>query len=99
MVRRALLLSNVSVLFAAAPAHAAQVVVLRCTHGAEPADRSETIWGQIAAWGSSHKLQMRFTLQARTPDQGWAQAAAPGFGACINALRGVGRYLYDTTVD
>jgi hypothetical protein len=99
MLRRALVLSLFGVLLQVAPAHAAQVVVLRCTHGATPAERSVTFEGQIAAAGGSRRMQMRFTLQARTPDQSaWAKVAAPGFGAWITAPRGLGRYLYDKTV-
>jgi hypothetical protein len=99
MFRRAVVLSLFGLLLAAAPAHAAQVVVLHCTHGATPAERSVTFEGRIAPWGRSRRMQMRFTLQARTPDQAWDKVTAPGFGAWITAPRGVGRYLYDKTVD
>lgn len=100
MVRRALLLGLFGLLVAAAPAHAAQVVVLRCTHGATPAERSVTFEGRIASISRSKRLQMRFTLQARTPDAPvWAKVAAPGFGSWITAPRGLDRYLYDKTVD
>jgi hypothetical protein len=99
MVRRALLLALLGPLLAAAPAHAAQVAVLHCTHGATPQERSVTFEGRIAAWGRSRKMQMRFTLQARTPEAAWAKVTAPGFGTWITAPRGVGRYLYDKTVD
>jgi hypothetical protein len=99
MLRRATVLGLFGVLFAAAPAHAARVVVLHCAHGATPEARSVTFEGQIAAVSGSRRMQMRFTLQARTPDQPvWAKAAAPGFGSWITAPRGLGRYLYDKTV-
>ena len=49
MLRRALLLALLAPLLAAAPAHAAQVVVLHCMHGATPAERSVTFEGRIAA--------------------------------------------------
>jgi hypothetical protein len=99
MLRRALLLGLLGPLLAAAPAHAAQVAVLHCTHGATPEERSVTFEGRIAAWGRSRKMQMRFTLQARMPEATWAKVSAPGFGAWITAPRGLGRYLYDKTVD
>jgi hypothetical protein len=45
-------------------------------------------------------MQMRFTLQAGTPDApAWAKVAAPGFGTWITARRGAPVYLYDKTVD
>src|SRR3954452_18226115 len=99
MLRRALVLALFGLLLAAAPAHAAQVVVLRCAHGATPAERHVTFEGRIAAVSGSQRMQMRFTLQARTPDQaGWARVAAPGFGTWITVPRGYGRYVYDKTV-
>jgi hypothetical protein len=99
MLRRSLILGLFGCLLAAAPAHAAQVVMLRCTHGATAAERSVTFEGRIAAVGRSKRMQMRFTLQARMPDRPWAKVAAAGFGTWITAPRGLSRYLYDKTVD
>jgi hypothetical protein len=99
MLRRALVLGLFGLLFAAAPAHAAQVVVLRCAHGTTASERSVTFEGRIAAWGRSRRMQMRFTLQARMPEAAWARVSAPGFGGWITAPRGLTRYLYDKTVD
>jgi len=102
MLRRCLFAAVAAVLVAAAPAHAsatARVVVLHCTKGLEPADRSVTFEGRIAAIPRARKMQMRFTLQARTPDAGWAKVAAPGFRTWITAPRGLGLFLYDKTVD
>ena len=75
------------------------MVVLHCTRGAEATDRSVTFEGRIAAIPRSQRMQMRFTLQARTPDSGWARVPAPGFGTWITAPRGLGLFLYDKTVD
>jgi CARDB len=102
MLRRALLLAVFAALVAAAPAHAsasARVVVLHCAHGLEPTDRSVTFEGRIAAIPGAQKLQMRFTLQARTPDSAWAKVPADGFGTWITAPHGLGVFLYDKTVD
>jgi hypothetical protein len=102
MLRRSLFLAVAAVLLAAAPAHAsatARVVVLHCTKGLEAAGRSVTFEGRIAAIPRARKMQMRFTLQARTPDAGWAKVPAPGFRAWITAPRGLGLFLYDKTVD
>jgi CARDB protein len=102
MLRRSLLLAVTAVLAAAAPAHAsasARVVVLHCTKGLEATDRSVTFEGRIAAIPRAQKMQMRFTLQARTPDSSWAKVPAAGFGTWITAPRGLGLFLYDKTVD
>jgi hypothetical protein len=102
VLRRSLLLAVAAVLAAAAPAHAsasARVVVLHCMHGLQPTDRSVTFEGRIAAIPHAQKMQMRFTLQARTPDAGWAKVPAAGFGTWITAPRGLGLFLYDKTVD
>jgi hypothetical protein len=102
MLRRSLLLAVAAVLVAATPAHAsrsARVVVLHCTRGADASDRSVTFEGRIAAIPRAQKMQMRFTLRARTPDSGWAKVPAPGFGTWITAPRGLGLFFYDKTVD
>src|SRR5689334_4812954 len=102
MLRRSLLLALAAVLLAAAPAHAAtgaRVVMLHCTHGLDAADRSVTFEGRIAAVARSRRMQMRFTLQARTPDApAWAKVSAGGWGTWITAPRGDARYYYDKTV-
>jgi CARDB len=102
MLSRSLFAVLVAVLLAAAPAGAsssARVLVLHCTRGAEATERSVTFEGRIAAIPRAQRMQMRFTLQARTPDTGWAKVTAAGFGTWITAPRGLSRYLYDKTVD
>jgi hypothetical protein len=99
---RSVVLAVAAVLAAVAPAHAsagARVVVRHCTKGPEATDRSVTFEGRIAAIPRSQRMQMRFTLQARTPDAGWAKVPAAGFGTWITAPRGLGLFLYDKTVD
>ena len=99
---RSVVLALAAVLVAAAPAHAsasARVVVLHCTKGLEATDRSVTFEGRIAAIPRAQKMQLRFTLQARTPDTAWAKVPADGFGTWITAPRGLGLFLYDKTVD
>jgi CARDB protein len=102
VLRRSLLLAVFAALLGAAPAHAsasARVVVLHCTRGLEATDRSVTFEGRIAAIPRAQKMQMRFALQARTPDSAWAKVPADGFGSWITAPRGLGLFLYDKTVD
>src|SRR5258705_2174788 len=85
-------------LFATAPtAHAAtklgQAVLVRCDAGVA------TFEGRVMPLRRALKAQMRFTLQARTPEEPeWARVQTPGFGTWITAPK-VGRYLYDKTVE
>lgn len=62
--------------------------------------RSATFEGRIATLARAARMQLRFTLQVRTPDQGggWHAVRAPGFGSWIVAPAGIGRYIYDKTV-
>jgi hypothetical protein len=87
-----------AVLWTTAPsAHAAvkygQAVVTRCDTGVA------TFEGRVTALRGATRAQLRFTLQARTPDDPvWATVDAPGFGSWITAPK-VARYLYDKTVE
>jgi CARDB len=55
--------------------------------------------GRIGPVPGAAKAQMRFTLQARTPDAPeWAPVAAPGWGSWITAPKGR-RYVYDRRVE
>jgi hypothetical protein len=103
-VFRVVLICSIAVLLlAAAPAHAwspGGVSVTRCDKGLTPDGRVVVFEGRISAVHGARRMQMRFTLQARTPDDpAWRKVTAAGFGAWITAPRGVSRYLYDKTVD
>jgi hypothetical protein len=83
---------------AAAPAHASvrlgQAALLRCNAGVAVFE------GRLTPLRRAAKAQMRFTLQARTPEAPeWQRVPADGFGAWITAPPKVGRYLYDKTVE
>jgi hypothetical protein len=99
MLRRATFAAVAAALLLAAPAHAAApggVAVLRCDKVAH----AVVFEGRIAAIHRSKRMQLRFTLQARTPDDPvWRKVGADGFGAWIAAPRSVSRYLYDKTVE
>jgi hypothetical protein len=70
-----------------------QAVLVRCDDGVA------TFEGRVVPLRRAAKAQLRFTLQARTPDEPeWTRVPAPGFGTWITAPR-VGRYLYDKTVE
>jgi hypothetical protein len=86
------------VLATASPAHAAtrlgSAVLLRCDEGVA------TFEGRVTPMRRATKAQMRFTLQARTPDEPtWRNVTTPGFGSWITAPAKAGRYLYDKTVE
>src|SRR4051812_23058607 len=96
MWRRTLVMAAV-VLATAPPAHAAtrmgQAVLLRCDSGVA------TFQGRVTALKRATKTQMRFALQARTPEEPvWRGVSAPGFGSWLTAPKGAGRYVYDKTV-
>jgi hypothetical protein len=56
--------------------------------------------GRIVAYRRSPKMQMRFTLQARTPeDRRWHKVDAPGFGMWITVPSGLAKYTYEKTVE
>jgi hypothetical protein len=63
-------------------------------------DTREAVFeGQVRVLKQAPKMQMRFTLQAFTPDTlRWRRIDAPGFGEWISAPANVGKYTYDKTV-
>jgi hypothetical protein len=55
--------------------------------------------GRMSSYRRSPKMQMRFTLQALTPDEPrWRKVDASGFGEWITVPSGFSRYTYDKTV-
>src|SRR3954471_24048015 len=61
--------------------------------------RTATFEGRMSALRRT-KMQLRFTLQASTPDAPrWRRIVAPGFDTWITAPAGYGRYTYDKTVE
>ena len=96
MWRRTLVIAAVA-LATAPPAHAAtrmgSAALLRCGSGVA------TFEGRVTAMKRAAKAQMRFTLQARTPEEPvWRGVSAPGFGSWLTAPPKAGRYVYDKTV-
>src|SRR5262245_28481503 len=86
----------------AQPAHArpespfAKAVLTGCDTTAQFA----VFEGRVTRVRGSAKMQMRFTLQALTPEQPvWRKIKADGFGTWIAAPVGVGRYFYDKRVE
>jgi hypothetical protein len=96
--RRIIGLGPVLLCLVAPAAHAAplgRAVVTSCDKDL----RKATFEGRMIARRGT-KMQLRFTLQALTPDQPkWRKIEAPGFATWIAAPAGVGRYSYDKTVE
>jgi hypothetical protein len=84
---------------ASAAAPAARAVVTGCERGLEPADRTGTFEGQMRRIAGTARMQMRFALQARTPDRArWSTVSAPGFGTWLGSSPGTARYVYTKRV-
>jgi hypothetical protein len=80
-----------------APAHA---VVTSCQKSTDVAARSATFEGRMRAWRHSARLQMRFRLQAQTPDDPvWRGVDVESFGQWRSADVGVRRFVYDKRVE
>ena len=55
---------------------------------------------RCASLAGASRMQMRFTLQARTPDTTrWSAVAAPGFGSWVSSASGTSRYVYTKRVE
>jgi len=85
---------------AAVPRSAAKAVLAGCERGPDEPDRAAVFDGQMRALPGASRLQMRFTLQARTPDSTrWSAVAAPGFGTWFGSAPGTSRYVYTKRVE
>ncbi len=74
----------------------AKAMVARCDR-----DLNEAMFtGRVSSYRRSPKMQMRFTLQALTPDEPrWRKVDAAGFGEWITVPAGFSKYTYDKTVE
>lgn len=88
---------------AAVPRWAAKAVLVDCERGTtvdDTADRTAVFEGQMRSVRGAARMQMRFTLQARTPDSSrWRSIAAPGFGTWVSSQSGTSRYVYTKRVE
>jgi hypothetical protein len=81
----------------AAPAHAR---LMGCAKSTDPGARVAVFEGSMRAWRHSERLQLRFRLQSRTPqDPVWRTVRAPGFGRWQSSEAGVRRFVYDKRVE
>lgn len=105
MPLRALILATLlAALALAAPAAAqarppARALLIACERSPEEAQRSGVFEGQMRLVPGASRMQMRFTLQASTPERRrWTNVDAPGFGLWVGSAPGTGRYLYTKRV-
>ena len=87
---------------AAVPRWAAKAVLVDCerSRGDDTADRAAVFEGQMRTVRAATRMQMRFTLQARTPESPrWSAVAAPGFGTWVSSAPGTARYVYTKRVE
>jgi hypothetical protein len=87
---------------AAAPAHAAVgagVKLVGCESSLDPMGRAATFEARMRLRKAARRMQMRFTLQTRTPEEPrWRTLPAAGFGKWLTSDPGVGRYVYTKRV-
>jgi CARDB len=84
-------------LLAALTISPASATLLECDRSAAPAAEFEA---RMTALSGATQMQMRFTLQASTPERpGFRRVAVPGFGTWTTADPGVTRYSYSRRVE
>jgi hypothetical protein len=85
---------------AGVPRWAAKAVLDDCERGADDTERSAVFEGQMRTLRGAARMQMRFTLQAHTPDSTrWSVVNAPGFGTWVSSAPGTSRYVYTKRVE
>ncbi len=103
MTIKGVLLTIVFVLAAAAPAQAkpyARALLSSCERGLDETERAAVFEGRMKTVSGASRLQMRFTLQGRTPDTArWSTVTAPGFGTWVSSVAGTSRYTYTKRVE
>jgi hypothetical protein len=104
MIRRGCIIGVLVALFGlpavGAQARAPQFSYAKATLVSCAKDTQQAVFeGQMRVFKQSPKMQMRFTLQASTPDSPrWRKIEAPNFGEWIAAPANLGKYTYDKTV-
>jgi hypothetical protein len=105
MVRRIAILTALAAALLAPAAHAAvpksarAVTLTSCERGTGDGDGAAVFEGAMRSLPRTARLQMRFALQARTPDRPrYVTIAAPGFGSWVSSAAGTSRYVYTKRV-
>jgi hypothetical protein len=83
---------------AAVPKSARAVALTACERG--DGDGAATFEARMRSLPHTVRMQLRFTLQARTPDRPrYAAISAPGFGGWVGAAPGTARYVFTKRVE
>ena len=83
-----------------APRSASKALLSACERGTDQLVRAAVFEGQMRTIAGASRMQMRFTLQARTPDTvRWSAVTAPGFGSWVSSAAGTSRYVYTKRVE
>ena len=102
MPARVLILAVLLTVLAAPAAQArppARALLIACERSLEESGGAGVFEGQMRAVPGSSRMQMRFTLQASTPERRrWTRVDAPGFGTWVGSAPGTSRYLYTKRV-
>jgi hypothetical protein len=86
---------------AAGPRWAAKALLSDCERAsASGSDGAAVFEGQMRVVRGAARMQMRFTLQARSSDSShWSAVNAPGFGTWVSSAPGTSRYVYTKRVE
>ena len=77
----------------------ASVRVLQCVSALEPSQRHAIFEGDMRAVRGSARMQMRFTLYARAPREGWGRVPGTKLDTWMTSDGGKKGYVYDKRVD
>lgn len=79
---------------------AARALLADCVRSAEESRRAGAFVGEMRTVARADRMQMRFKLQARTPERSrWSAVSAPGFGTWLTSVPGTARYVYTKRVE
>lgn len=103
--RRLILLALIAVALPAPAAGAlparsqVKVRLVDCATAAAQSARFAVFEGEMRSIAGAARMQLRLTLQARTPGRGWTRVSAPGFGVWSTAAPGVRRFVHTKRVE
>jgi CARDB len=85
---------------AAVPKSARAVAVTACERGAGDQGGAAVFEARMRTLPGTARMQLRYTLQVRTPDRNrFSALAAPGFGTWVGPSAGTTRYVYTKRVE
>jgi hypothetical protein len=85
---------------AAPPKWARAAALTDCVRGTGDGDGAATFEGRMRTLPRTARMQLRFTLQARTPERPrFTAIAAPSFGTWLSSAPGTSRYVYTKRVE